>query len=88
MLNIHELSAGEGTCCTEKNTIQEKGGVLVNRLLGSFNIIIFQHFVKRFETELERSGAFVVIGLYYFVALQGGRRSGKVLWLPNKTCQQ
>jgi len=30
----------------------------------------------------------VVIGLYYFMELQGGKGSGKVVWLPNKACQQ
>ena len=40
VLNIHELSTDERTCFTEKNTIQQKGGVRVNRLLGSCNIII------------------------------------------------
>lgn len=44
--------------------------------------------MKRFETRVERSGGLVVIGLYYFMELLGGRGSGKVLWLPNKACQQ
>ena len=56
LLNIHGLSADERACCTEKNTIQQKGGVHVNRLFGSCNIIISLHFVKRFETKVERSG--------------------------------
>jgi len=56
LLNIHWLSADERTCCTEKNTIQQQGGVRVNRLFGSCNIIISLHFVKRSETKLERSG--------------------------------
>jgi hypothetical protein len=44
--------------------------------------------VERFETKVERGGGFVVIGLYYFMELQGGRGSREVLWLHNKACQQ